>query len=98
MTSAEEYGENVLIKERGLSKDSDEFNKSLNEFNDHMLKYTNEVIPLNMPDWPVFCFYSMAKRRGEANNWYALEHSDRKKLMAEHGKVEGDGLAKLDSL
>jgi hydrogen peroxide-dependent heme synthase len=34
-----------------------------------------------------FCFYPMSKRRGEVNNWYALDFDDRKELMQAHGKV-----------
>jgi peroxiredoxin len=34
-----------------------------------------------------FCFYPMSKRRGERDNWYALEFEARKELMLGHGKV-----------
>lgn len=34
-----------------------------------------------------FCFYPMSKRRGEGDNWYALDFEDRKQLMLGHGKV-----------
>jgi peroxiredoxin len=34
-----------------------------------------------------FCFYPMSKRRGEGDNWYALEYEARKALMMGHGKV-----------
>lgn len=32
-----------------------------------------------------FCFYPMSKRRGEVNNWYALDFETRKEMMHEHG-------------
>ena len=32
-----------------------------------------------------FCFYPMSKRRGEVNNWFALEYEDRLRLMHQHG-------------
>ena len=32
------------------------------------------------------CFYPMSKRRGEGDNWYALDFDDRKRLMMDHGK------------
>ncbi len=43
--------------------------------------------------WPVlppegmraFCFYPMSKRRGEKNNWYALDYNERLALMRQHG-------------
>ena len=34
-----------------------------------------------------FCFYPMSKRRGEGQNWYALDFEARKELMMGHGKV-----------
>ena len=87
MTTKDEYAERTLVKDRGMTKESDEYNASIDEFQKHMEKYTNDKLYPNMPDWPVFCFYSMAKRRGEVYNWYQLDHSKRKELMAEHGKV-----------
>jgi hydrogen peroxide-dependent heme synthase len=32
------------------------------------------------------CFYPMSKRRGENDNWYALDFDERKRLMLDHGK------------
>jgi peroxiredoxin len=48
---------------------------------------------LNDRLWPVlppegmraFCFYPMSKRRGERNNWYALDYDQRLALMRQHG-------------
>jgi chlorite dismutase len=33
-----------------------------------------------------FCFYPMSKRRGEKDNWYALEYERREALMRQHGQ------------
>jgi chlorite dismutase len=33
-----------------------------------------------------FCFYPMTKRRGDKDNWYALDFDERKRLMMDHGK------------
>jgi chlorite dismutase len=35
---------------------------------------------------PAVCFYPMSKRRGETNNWYALDYDARKELMIDHGR------------
>ena len=43
MTTPEEYGQNVLQKERGLTKDTDEYNDAIHEFNKHMTKYTKNA-------------------------------------------------------
>jgi chlorite dismutase len=31
------------------------------------------------------CFYPMSKRRGDANNWYALDFAERQRIMKDHG-------------
>jgi hydrogen peroxide-dependent heme synthase len=36
---------------------------------------------------PAFCFYPMSKRRGEVNNWYALDYEVREALMRGHGAI-----------
>ena len=87
MTSPEEYAAETLKGEQGLKEDSDEFRNALEEFSTRITKYAQDKLYPNLPDWPLFCFYSMGKRRGELNNWYALEHGARKKLMAAHGRV-----------
>jgi peroxiredoxin len=33
-----------------------------------------------------FCFYPMSKRRGDVNNWYALDYAARETLMRQHGE------------
>lgn len=33
-----------------------------------------------------FCFYPMTKRRGDKDNWYALDFEERKRLMIDHGR------------
>ncbi len=87
MTSPEEYANETLKTEQGLDEDSDEYKRSLDEFTQRIEKYSRDKLYPTLPDWPVFCFYSMAKRRGEHNNWYALDFTTRKKLMAAHGRV-----------
>ncbi|MDC0201528.1 heme-dependent peroxidase [Verrucomicrobia bacterium] len=98
MTTPEEYSENTLKADRNLTEGSDEYESALNEFKSHMSKYTNDKLYPNMPDWPVFCFYSMGKRRGEVFNWYALPFNERKRLMAEHGKVGRQWAGKIRQL
>ena len=98
MTSPEEYGANTLVGERGMDADSEEYRAALSEFATHMEKYRHDKLYPNMPDWPVFCFYSMAKRRGEVHNWYALDFDTRKKLMAGHGRVGRQWAGKIRQL
>jgi chlorite dismutase len=98
MTTEEEYSENTLKSDRKLTEGSEEYETALNDFKTHMAKYSNDKLYPNMPDWPVFCFYSMAKRRGESFNWYALPFGERKRLMAEHGKVGRQWAGKIRQL
>ena len=85
-TSEAEYSE-TLKKEQGLEPGSAEHEKALTDFRNRMTKYLHDRLYPNLPDWPVFCFYPMSKRRGEQRNWYALHFEERKKLMAGHARI-----------
>ncbi|MFT5408615.1 MAG: peroxiredoxin, partial [Verrucomicrobiales bacterium] len=77
-TSNEQYAE-AQKAEHGWADDSPELVAAVEEFDARMTKYLQDRLYPNMPDWPVFCFYGMNKRRGEKNNWYALEFEERRK-------------------
>jgi peroxiredoxin len=77
----------VLNNERGLTPESAEYQDAMKEFNARMAKYLSDRLYPNMPDWPVFCFYPMTKRRSAEQNWYALPFDERKKLMLGHARV-----------
>ncbi|MDF1816994.1 MAG: heme-dependent peroxidase [Verrucomicrobiales bacterium] len=85
-TTREQYGES-LVTEDGVEKDSTEYNEKLDEFDRRMKKYNSDRLYPNMPDWQVFCFYPMGKRRGEQDNWYDMEYEERRKLMMGHARV-----------
>jgi hydrogen peroxide-dependent heme synthase len=76
-----------LVAEKGLAKEGTEFAEAMQQFHERMEKYLQDRLYPNMPDWPVFCFYPMSKRRNENQNWYALSFEDRKKLMLGHARV-----------
>ncbi len=84
-TTEEEFA--ASLSEKQLSKDSVEYSQATEDFRKRMEKYLHDRLYPNLPDWPVFCFYPMSKRRDEDNNWYALPFAERKKLMAGHGQV-----------
>ncbi|MEM7697130.1 MAG: hydrogen peroxide-dependent heme synthase [Verrucomicrobiota bacterium] len=90
-TTEERYGES-LVSEEGLEKDSAEYLQKIEEFKRRMAKYNSDRLHPNMPDWPVFCFYPMSKRRGETHNWYHLDFEKRRELMMGHARV-GRGYA-----
>ena len=76
-----------LTSEKGLSNGSPEFQQAIAEFRERMKKYLQDRLYPNMPDWPVFCFYPMTKRRNAGQNWYVLPFQKRKDLMLGHGRV-----------
>ncbi len=85
-TSEEEYAAS-LVEEDGLTAGSPEVEEKLVAFRERMTKYAKDRLEPNLADWPVLCFYPMAKRRAVGQNWYALDFETRKKLMAGHAKV-----------
>jgi hydrogen peroxide-dependent heme synthase len=85
-TNEEDYAAS-LVGEKGLSRDSAELEQAIAEFRERMKKYVQDRLYPNMPDWPVFCFYPMTKRRNAGQNWYALPFEKRKDLMLGHGRI-----------
>lgn len=86
-TSPEQYGQETLIEEKGLEKDSAEYKAAIDEFDARMSHYLQHRLYPVLPDWPVICFYPMSKRRSGKDNWYSLSYEARRKLMAAHAKV-----------
>ena len=75
-----------LIDEQGLAPDSPEFQQQVTGFARRMAAYAEARVHPQLPaaDYPVICFYPMAKARGEGHNWYALSFEERKRLMGQH--------------
>ncbi len=86
-TTTEEEFRSSLQNERKLDPGSEEFTAALADFRHRMEKYADERLYPQMPDWPVFCFYPMLKRRNPNQNWYALPFAERKQLMLGHARV-----------
>ncbi len=85
-TTEEQYGQ-TLVDDDGMVAGSPEHTEKIEEFRKRMAKYNQDRLYPNMPDWQVFCFYPMGKRRGEQDNWYDMEYEDRRKLMLGHARV-----------
>lgn len=86
-TTSEQYIEETLIGEKGLSRGTPEFDAALKEFEDRMAHYLKHRLYPVLPDWPAICFYPMSKRRSGQDNWYSLEYKARRELMAGHARV-----------
>lgn len=97
-TTTEEQYEQQLADEDGIARDSDEMKAKIEEFRARIKKYNSDRLYPNMPDWPVFCFYPMSKRRGEVHNWYGEEHETRRQLMAGHARVGRQWAGKIRQL
>ncbi len=93
MTEWTEYSQNEeefkaqIEKAENLTPGTEAFEKRVTEWKTHMTKYFNDRLYPNMPDWQVFCFYPMSKRRNVGANWYANEFAKRRELMGGHAKT-----------
>jgi len=85
--TTEEQHAAELARSEGLAPGGPEMEAKLEEFRQRMKKYNSDRLYPNMPDWPVFCFYPMSKRRGGDHNWFHLDFEARRKLMAGHARV-----------
>ena len=86
-TTTEDQYKDQLVAEDGMIRESDEFNAKVVEFNERMAKYLQHRLNPNLPEWPICCFYPMAKRRSGEDNWYSLDFAARKQLMGGHAKL-----------
>jgi len=86
-TTSEQYAAETLIGEKGMTEGTPEFAAAMKEFDERMAHYLKHRLYPVLPDWPVICFYPMAKRRNGGDNWYSLDFEARKTLMAGHARV-----------
>src|SRR6185369_6389833 len=76
----------ALIQEK-LEPGTEAFEKRLKEMRDRHTQYEYFRLYPEMPDWEVMGFYPMSKRRSGTDNWYMLDFTTRKRLMAGHARV-----------
>lgn len=86
-TTREQYATETLVGEKGLVRDTPEFETALREFDERMAHYLKHRLYPVLPDWPVICFYPMSKRRSGNDNWYSLGFEKRRDLMSGHARV-----------
>lgn len=86
MPTEEDSRQNLTQQEK-LIAGSPEFEKRLAEANRRRQEYEHFRLYPEMPDWEVMCFYPMNKRRDGGDNWYMLDFTARKRLMAGHARV-----------
>ena len=83
VTSDEEQSAKITA-EKGFQPGTPEFDAEMETFHKYLAKYRQDRLYPNMPDWPVYCFYPMSKRRNDGNNWYAQPYAERRRLMGGH--------------
>lgn len=86
-TTREQYAEETLRGEKGMTEGSADYEAALLEFDERMAHYLKHRLYPVLPAWPVICFYPMSKRRMGADNWYSLSFDERRKLMAGHART-----------
>jgi len=92
MTESSEYITNEedwtrsLIKQEGLDPAAPEFAQRIGALRKRTAAYADARVHPRLPDnYPVVCFYPMAKARRDGDNWYKLSFDERKRLMIAHG-------------
>lgn len=84
MSQDSDYDRTLREKE-GLSPDSEEYQRKMEQFKSRMQVYIKDRLYPQLPeDHRLLCFYPMSKRRGDKENWYLLDFDARKKYMAGH--------------
>ncbi len=77
-----------IIEDQGVAPDSPEFAEAMERYRQRIEKYAEARVHPQLPtDMDIVCFYPMAKRRGEFQNWYSLDVTERKRLMGDHAKT-----------
>jgi peroxiredoxin len=83
---AADYALELEQKEKIL-RGTDQSEEMLTVFRERIELYTQERLYPNLPPWEYFAFYPMSKKREVGQNWYALDHEARRKLMGGHMRV-----------
>lgn len=76
----------TLIEEQKIDPASPDFATRMEAFRKRIGAYMEARLHPRLPDnFPIVCFYPMAKAREAGRNWYTLTFEERKKLMQGHG-------------
>jgi peroxiredoxin len=78
----------LLIKEQKLDPAAPEFGTRIASLRKRTAMYAESRIHPQLPDnYPILCFYPMAKARRDQDNWYRLSFEERKRFMIAHGEA-----------
>ncbi len=82
-----QYRERMMDAE-GLEPGTEALEKKMAEFRGLMEREQARRLYPNLPEWPIFGFYPMSKRRSGEDNWYRLPFAERQHLMEGQLRVE----------
>ena len=77
-----------LMAEDGLEPGAEELEDRVEAFQARREREQEQRLHPNLPEWPIFCFYPMSRRRSGEDNWYRLPFTERQKLMGGQARVE----------
>jgi chlorite dismutase len=93
MTEASEYitkeldWARLLIEDQKLDPEAPEFASRFAALRKRTTMYAQSRIHPQLPeDYPITCFYPMAKARRDQDNWFRLGFEERKRYMIAHGQ------------
>ena len=78
----------MLVTEQKLDPGSPEFATRIAALRKRTALYAESRLHPQLPDnYPIVCFYPMAKARRDQDNWYRLSFEQRKQYMIVHGEA-----------
>lgn len=78
----------MLMEEEKLDPADPAFGERITAMRKRTAGYSESRLHPQVPDnYPLLCFYPMAKARRDQDNWYRLSFEERKKLMIQHGNA-----------
>lgn len=78
----------MLVEQENLDPAQPEFGQRIAALRSRTAKYAESRVHPKLPvDYPLVCFYPMAKARRDKDNWFRLPFEERKKLMLAHGEA-----------
>ncbi|MCK6557437.1 chlorite dismutase family protein [Candidatus Binatia bacterium] len=78
----------LLIEEHKLDPAAPEFAARFAALRKRTAAYAESRLHPRLPEnYPILCFYPMAKARRDGDNWYKLGFEERKRLMLGHGEA-----------
>lgn len=96
LETTEEHGK-TLIKS-GLADGSNAYRNALEEFEQRAQRAEKDRLYPQLPDWPVFGFYSYCMRRSAEGNWFTIGEAKQRELMSVEAETRREFAGKVKQL